>query len=229
MKPQSLWKFDEEKKEAIEAYILALMQSIDGSWVQLVPEVTNALTAAGQSGANQGAEQMGTSPAAGNQQAAEYARDRAAELVGRKYNEAGELVDNPDAEWVIAETTRARIREIVESAFAENATYPEITKAILEALEAERENGGIFSKERAAMIARNEVVMAQAVANYAAWEASGTVSKLRWTTAEDEIVCDECGPLDGEETEIGKPFSDGSLHPPAHINCRCVAVVSEVK
>ncbi|MBQ8963548.1 MAG: hypothetical protein IJ089_07105 [Clostridia bacterium] len=42
-----------------------------------------------------------------------------------------------------------------------------------------------------------------------------------WSTAFDENVCDECGPMDGETVPIDQPFSNGLMLPPRHPSCRC--------
>lgn len=47
-------------------------------------------------------------------------------------------------------------------------------------------------------------------------------AQKKWMTAFDERVCDVCGKLDGEVTEMDTPFSVGVLVPPAHPRCRCV-------
>jgi hypothetical protein len=39
----------------------------------------------------------------------------------------------------------------------------------------------------------------------------------RWRTAEDERVCPECGPLDGQSWPTGE-----GPEPPLHNHCRCV-------
>jgi hypothetical protein len=41
----------------------------------------------------------------------------------------------------------------------------------------------------------------------------------RWATVEDERVCPECGPLDGQTWPAGEGPS-----PPLHVNCRCARV-----
>lgn len=46
-------------------------------------------------------------------------------------------------------------------------------------------------------------------------------AQKEWSTSLDELVCDECGPLDGEIVDIESNFSNGLLVPPAHPNCRC--------
>ena len=49
--------------------------------------------------------------------AADYAKARSAELVGMQYDDDGNLVENPNAEWAISDTTRVKIRSIVTEAF----------------------------------------------------------------------------------------------------------------
>ena len=43
------------------------------------------------------------------------------------------------------------------------------------------------------------------------------VKRVRWLTAQDELVCDWCGPLDGMEFEIDEAYG----LQPAHPFCRC--------
>jgi hypothetical protein len=50
--------------------------------------------------------------------AVDFAASRAAELVGRKYNEAGELVENPNAQWAINDTTRDWLKGEIRDAVA---------------------------------------------------------------------------------------------------------------
>ncbi len=54
-----------------------------------------------------------------------------------------------------------------------------------------------------------------------------TKRRIQWHTAEDELVCPICGPLDGRIVDAGESFGvDGEGEPiynePAHPNCRCV-------
>lgn len=64
--------------------------------------------------------------ASANTVAQEYARGRAAELVGMKRDVEGNLVPNPDARWAVSDTTREKIREIVSDAFAQETPIAEI-------------------------------------------------------------------------------------------------------
>ncbi len=75
----------------------------------------------------------------------------------------------------------------------------------------------MFGTTRAALIAATEVTRAFAEGNQETWRQSGVVDGVRWMTAQDELVCTICAPLDGETSDLSKGF-DG---PPAHPNCRC--------
>ena len=78
----------------------------------------------------------------------------------------------------------------------------------------------MFGQVRSELIAATEVTRAFHEGNVAAWEQSGVVQRERWETANDELVCEVCGPLDGEEVELGGSFP-GGVTPPAHPGCRC--------
>ena len=78
----------------------------------------------------------------------------------------------------------------------------------------------VFSSQRAEMIAVTEVTRAFAEGNRAAWQESGVITRMRWETAADELVCPTCAPLQGQLAEVTATF-DGGLFPPAHPRCRC--------
>ena len=86
----------------------------------------------------------------------------------------------------------------------------------------------LFGPTRAKMIAVTEVTRAYAEANQLVFQQTG-VQQRRWNTANDELVCPICGPLNGMVVGITEPFSGGIMLPPAHPNCRCwiTPVVSE--
>ena len=75
----------------------------------------------------------------------------------------------------------------------------------------------MFGSVRASMIAATEITRCFAEGNQETWRQSGVVDGVRWLTAEDELVCPICAPLDGQTADLSKGF-DG---PPAHPNCRC--------
>lgn len=83
----------------------------------------------------------------------------------------------------------------------------------------------IYGPNRAARIAATETTRVFAEGNREVWESTGLVEEMIWMTAEDDRVCEICGPLDGVSIGIG----DIDAIPPAHVNCRCWVkpVVSE--
>lgn len=85
---------------------------------------------------------------------------------------------------------------------------------------------GIFSLDRAQMIAVTETTRAFAEGQTMAGnELLKQFPDVRvtetWFTNNDDRVCAVCGPLNGEEVDLGKGFSHGGQRPPAHPRCRC--------
>ncbi len=87
----------------------------------------------------------------------------------------------------------------------------------------------VFGKKRAEMISVTEVTRAFHEGNVVAYKESGVVNKIAWRTVRDEIVskCPICAPMEGRQTELGKPW----VHPngkeitiPGHVRCRCWSV-----
>lgn len=147
--------------------------------------------------------------------AAEWATERSAEMVGRTYNAAGDLVENPNAEMAITDTTRDEIRAAVADAVDRGLSAADLADNI--------EELGSFSPERAEMIARTEVIRANNQGHLEAFRSSGVVKQKEWSCAPD--ACDECqanedqGPIDLDDA-----FESGDDAPPGHPNCRCTIV-----
>ena len=229
-------RYEQILQKAIEddarEFANALIFALEEEWRNVPVEIQPALTTASLSGVGQGMLQIDVSNAAliasANTIAENYARDRAAELVGMKRDAEGNLVENPNAQWAISDTTRERIREIIADAFTEDTPIEQIARDIQAALEEESTGMGIFSMARAELIATTEVSNAQAGGNYSVWRESGIVKKLEWVTAEDEHVCEICEGNDGVVVDIGRPFPSGDLYPGAHPRCRCGIFVKEV-
>jgi hypothetical protein len=101
-----------------------IWNDIKAEFDQLPVETRAALEQAAFSGVAHGITQIEIDNAgllsSLNSIAADYARERAAELVGMKYNAAGELVVSPSAEWAISDTTRDKLRSIITDSFKEN-------------------------------------------------------------------------------------------------------------
>jgi len=83
-----------------------------------------------------------------------------------------------------------------------------------------------FGKRRAELIASTETTRAYAVANMETFRQNG-VEFVRWNTANDELVCPVCRPLNGVVVQIGAAFQNGIQHPPAHPRCRCWVTPSQ--
>ena len=148
-----------------------------------------------------------------NEIAVKYAEKRAAELVGMKYNEEGVLIPNPNAKWAISDTTRDRLREIVNNAFEEKTPYSEVVDDI--------RNADIFSDDRAALIAKTEVQNAQVRSNFDVWKKSGLVEEVKWLALGPE-PCPTCLGNNGLVRELGDEFPSGDIHPTAHPRCYCI-------
>jgi len=135
-----------------------------------------------------------------------------------------EEANNAAADWAlnhsnglvrgILETTRERLRREIANFVQNQESIGQL---------AARLNGdnGPFSASRARMIAVTEVTRSYAEGNKVAWQESGVIEGQQWNTANDELVCSICGPLDGTQAALGGQFDGGYDGPPAHPRCRC--------
>ena len=83
-----------------------------------------------------------------------------------------------------------------------------------------------FGDVRASRIAVTETTRAFAegqkmAADELKQEFPDTAIYKTWFTNNDDIVCDDCGPLDGVEVPMDDEFEVGVDGPPYHVNCRC--------
>jgi hypothetical protein len=142
------------------------------------------------------------------------ARERAAEMVGMRRMEDGSLVPNPDAQWRIDESTRTAVRDEVTRAFEQGLSRQELSDNL------ER----FFDEDRADMIARQEIRMAQTGADMDAWRASGVVQgkKSLLSNDHDSAKPDDCDDnADEGVIPLSAPFPSGHMTPPFHIGCMC--------
>lgn len=102
-------------------------------------------------------------------------------------------------------------------------------------------------KYRAARIARSAVFGAANTAAREAYKQSGVVTTVKWHTAEDELVCEFCGPMNGKTIDVDEVFFEegdtvrgregGTLDldfmdvedPPIHANCRCFTTADKIQ
>lgn len=157
-----------------------------------------------------------------NEDVKAYAADRSAELVGMRRTENG-FVENPNAEWVITDSTRVYLRASVEGALDEGWSNQKLADHISESYG--------FSDERAIMIARTETNMASNAGAYTTYKESGVVEGKQWVTSNDDKVSEDCAENgtcgvghDGVLMDLEEDFPSGELMPPNHPNCRCVIV-----
>lgn len=155
-----------------------------------------------------------------NEDAIDWAADRAAELIGRRRVGANLHLVHTAPPWAISESTRDGLQELVTRALTDGWSADQLRDAVLESW--------IFDPARAETIARTELAMAHQAGTLAAWRRSGVVTGKRWLISDlhdQDDICDinaAAGviPLDAS-------FPSGDDSPPAHPNCECV-VVAEV-
>lgn len=217
-----LSKADEDLKEMLLKRIDAVAAD---EWSQLPIELQDSLIAAVLQGVDKG---FGTLNVTNedlftkvNDTAARWAKDRAAELVGKKWVE-GELVDNPNAEWAISDTTRDMLQRLVTNAFEQ----PEEERYGISTLADQIQESACFSPERAENVARTEVKNAVTQGNWSAWLDSGVVSQVGLLNSDDANVCELC--IDLAE---GSPYTMAEAPHPVedtHPECNCSLVASEL-
>lgn len=187
---------------------IALAAYLAIEWNELVSVVTTDLLAAAQTGAIIGLMQaQNTSDIIKDSvldKTKEYARNRAAEMVGLQY--VGKtLVEDPDAKYVIAQTTKDDLQDIVEKSLT------------IEELEEHIKMAGTFSDLRAQMIAKNEVAMAQSFGHLRAWKETKAVEHVNIVLSSNHKVYDLC-----DEHAKGSPYliNEAPLIP-SHPYCAC--------
>lgn len=147
-----------------------------------------------------------------NQTAADFAKARAAELVGKKWID-GELVDNLDPQWAITDSTRDGLRSKVESALTDGMSPADLRDEIEQSYQ--------FSEARAEMIARTELGFSHVQGAIEAWKLSDLVAGYVWQLGSEHDHEDECDDNDGEYADIGELFPSGDDAPPLHPSCVC--------
>lgn len=194
----------------------------DIKWEDLALDSTKDIVNIATEYAKRGLTQLGINDvdlmATVNESARNWAEQRAAEMVGMKYDDEGNLIENPDAEWSIAETTRDDIQELVTQAFEEHTSIKELVAQILDAT--------TFSSYRANMVAVTEASNAQANGSITAWQASGAVEEVSVMLSYDHEGEDEC-----DEVVDNGPYSLVEVLGlvPVHPNCECTVVATKVK
>lgn len=146
-----------------------------------------------------------------------YARERSAEMVGKRRTASGRLINNPNPEWAITETTRAKVKRYIVEALKEGDEYD---------LVGQLEQSAGFSHSRAQLVARTELAMAHGEGRLLSLKASedaGVKLMKQWITAGDDKVCEAIcrenekqGPI-----PLDADFKSGDKTVPGHPRCRC--------
>ena len=134
----------------------------------------------------------------------DFARTRGAEMIGKKWID-GELVDNPNAQWAISETTRARTQELLEEAVDEGWSPQRFAERLTES--------GLYEEPRAETIARTEVGRAANLGQIGAYREVGADEVYVYDGEDDD---DECKEANGSFW----PIEDAEANPLEHPNCR---------
>lgn len=154
-----------------------------------------------------------------NTRAIAYAEERAAEMVGRKWVD-GVLVDNPDARWVISDTTRDNIQTLVTKAYEDGKTPAKLAEQI--------KDSETFSAARAKLIAKTETSTASINGTLSGWRESGVVEGKSSLLSSDHDKDDECDDnADAGVVALDDDFPSGDDGPPYHPGCDC-SLVAEV-
>jgi hypothetical protein len=189
------------------------------NWNKVGDKASVTLVDAATAGAAHGAVQLSLDDEElirnANELASSWARQRAAELVGRRRLEDGTLIENPDAQWAITESTREKLKEVITGLFEsdEGSNLAGVEKKLADA--------GIISDERASLIARTEISRAQAHGNLVQWKESKLVERVDWQLSADHDHDDVC-----DEAAANGPYKINEVPDfPAHPNCLCALVV----
>lgn len=137
------------------------------------------------------------------------ARGQIAQLIGKKLDSHGNIVNNPNTKYNINETTRANIEESIRTSLT-------LGKSQQEAIDAMREI--IDDPSRAEMIANTESVNAYQNGKSAYAHETDAVGK-EWLSINTD---DECADnADAGPIGIDDDFPSGDSEPVAHPNCMC--------
>ncbi len=115
----------------------------------------------------------------------------------------------------VNETLLNRAREIIARNLEnEETSLSAIRSDLIDTLEIEM-------GWRAERIARTELITAYNQGAFDTYEQSKLVDQVKWITAEDDRVDEECAQNDGKIVDLGDTFPSGVSQPPVHPNCRC--------
>lgn len=207
-------------RKVSQADIDRIIAGLDFSkWTDLYGILERELVQAFKDNAKAGFQAIGFDPDEDmvelvNEQALEWAQRRAAELVGKRKNEDGEWVDNPNKKFAISESTREELRGMVSDAIDEGWSADTFADEIADAFS--------FSEARSMTIARTELAFAHVEGNLEAWGDSGVVEMKQSILGSEHDLDDQCNDnADAGPIPLNAEFPSGHQGPPYHPNCVC--------
>lgn len=211
---------------AMEREVVRIAIESLGSWDFVIDGVSSALEEVAEDAVQQAVAVIGVDNADDlfeqvSERSVRMAQERAAELVGRRVLADGSIIDNPNAQWAISQSTREQIKATIERVIRNN----EGSDALIQALEEDH----AFSPARAEMVSRTEIAdinsRAQMETYHTAAE-TGVGVKKRWVLGPRPCVTCRENAAQGA-IPLEESFQSGDDTAPAHPNCVC-AVVPEV-
>lgn len=151
---------------------------------------------------------LGLGPA--SQAILEAARNRVAQLVGKKVLKDGSVVDNPNADMSITDTTRDQIQQSISTSLGMNEDVSQAT---------DRLQSIVGDYNRAQTIASTESVNAYSQGMLTYGDQSGATGKAWYTAGAKDEIC--LGNEDASPIDLGDDFPSGDDSPPGHPNCNC--------
>ena len=165
------------------------------------------------------------------------------ELYGKEATQAGKLIGASEVNYLtpeglkaidtamklMSESYNATTIDLLSSKLTEGISSGEgitgLTKLVSQVYE--------FSDQvRAETVARTEAFRTANDATRDAMKQSGVVKTVKWYTASDEAVCEDCGPMNGTIVDINDKFFEDDYgsgeNPPLHVNCRCYIRPDEI-
>lgn|SRR5487761_1115729 len=161
-----------------------------------------------QAGQNIYKTDLGLGPS--SQAILEAAQKRVAQLVGKKVLKDGTVVDNPNPDMSITDTTRNQIQQSIATSMSLGEDSQAATA---------RMQGIVGDYNRAQTIAATESVNAYSQGMLTFGVQSGASQKEWYTAGAQDELClgnESQGPID-----ISDSFDSGDDGPPAHPNCNC--------
>jgi phage portal protein BeeE len=203
---------EEEIRDLIKRHLLQGWEDYPDEIASVLEEAANdgALSLIGSAGIDVSAKSWDRI----DQMTTQMARDRGGELVGMKYDQdAGQWVENPNAQWAITEDVRNELASLVAEAEAKNWSNSDLSDAI--------QNATTFGEDRADMVARTELKRIDGMASRKTASETGASQKSS-NRSDDDFDCDDCQA--NEEAgwiDVDEDFPSGDSDVPFHPNCKC--------